>query len=415
MKSLTAFFARSPIAFTPTALIYPLLLFAALVFAQIYKTATSHMIFVFLLFLPLASALWLVTARLCIRAGFRVSARTAEKRGHVSVSVTLENRAPLPFVLVSAVAILPNARTANPERVSFVTSLLPFGRTDTRRVIELPFCGELELSLSHVLVYDLTHSVCLRINADKRERVFVLPRRLSFNACSQTGIGETGYSGAKGKDGTEPIDIREYKAGDGKKSIHWKLSSKSDELMVRELQKSGEGQIAVICNFDTRFSEYGYLARPDVADIAGQTVADALIESAIGIVIAELDNGNSVTLAWFENGAPVCKLLEGSKDLESIFRRFAATKACEASGQIPTLLSLACKDGAAPIIVTPFIDNEAANACVEAVKAHTNVGGTVLTCADERLFIIDGELSAKNDEIRERLACAGVRMQKLKF
>lgn len=415
MKRLKAFFERCPIAFTPTALIYQPLFLAALIFAQTYKTYTAHMIFVFVLLLPIFSVLWIVAARFCISAGFRVSALTVEKRGHASVSVSLENKSPIPFVLASAVAILPNARTAKPERVNFVTTLLPFGRTDTRRTIEFPFCGDFELSLSHVLVYDLTHSVRLRINLDKRESVFVLPRRLSLDVGTQLGAGENGYSGAKDKIGTEPIDVREYRAGDRKKNIHWKLSTKSDELMVRELQKSGEGQIAVICNLDTRFADYGYLVRPDFLDIAKQTVVDALIEGAVGAVIAELGKGNSVTLAWFENDVPVCEYFESAAEFEASFRRFGTSKPCDVSGQIPTLLGAACKNGAAPIIVTPFIDDEAASACIAAVKARANVGGAVLTCTDKRMFIIDDELSAKNDEICERLARAGVRTEKLKF
>lgn len=415
MKKLKAFLERSPVAFTPTALIYPLLLFAALIFAQTYKTTSAHVIFVFVLLIPLISVLWLVIAGFCIRASFRISARTVEKRGHVNVSIGLENRAPLPFVLTGAVAILPNARTSKPERVNFVTSLLPFGRTDTRRAVEFPFCGDFELSLSHVLVYDLTHCLRLRINVDKSERVFVLPRRLSLNAGTKTGVGEVGYSGTKGKNGTEPIDVREYQVGDSKKNIHWKLSSKSGELIVKELQKSGEGQAAIVCSLDTRFTEYGYLPRPDTLDIVGQTVVDAVIEGALAATVAELERGNSVTLAWFECGVPVCEHLESASELEAIFRRFATAKPCDISGQIPTLLECACKNGAAPIVVSPLLDDELVNACIGAVKAHAGTCGVVFTCADERLFIIDGELAAQKNELCERLLLAGVRAEQLKF
>lgn len=51
-------------------------------------------------------------------------------------------------------------------------------------------------------------------------------------------LARTGDSGLtrsrKGTDASEMFDIRSYVPGDDIRSIHWKLSGKTDELIVRQ-------------------------------------------------------------------------------------------------------------------------------------------------------------------------------------
>lgn len=43
------------------------------------------------------------------------------------------------------------------------------------------------------------------------------------------------YSGSRpGDDPGETYDIREYRSGDSIRQIHWKLSGKLDDIMIRE-------------------------------------------------------------------------------------------------------------------------------------------------------------------------------------
>ncbi|MBM6695174.1 DUF58 domain-containing protein, partial [Pseudoflavonifractor capillosus] len=50
----------------------------------------------------------------------------------------------------------------------------------------------------------------------------------------------------RGTPSMEDYDLREYRPGDPLRSIHWKLSSKHDSLVVREPVKTGLPQAAVI-------------------------------------------------------------------------------------------------------------------------------------------------------------------------
>ena len=51
----------------------------------------------------------------------------------------------------------------------------------------------------------------------------------------QSPESDTSSPDRRGSDLTEPFRLREYAPGDSLRQIHWKLSQKTDSLMVREL------------------------------------------------------------------------------------------------------------------------------------------------------------------------------------
>lgn len=60
------------------------------------------------------------------------------------------------------------------------------------------------------------------------------------------GVSETEESVSKGNDFSEVIGIREYQPGDRLKDIHWKLSAKADELMVKERSSVSQSHILIV-------------------------------------------------------------------------------------------------------------------------------------------------------------------------
>ena len=75
---------RGKLSLTARAWIYPVLLVVTLIFAQTLKQPVSHMIFVFVLLMPIGIALQFIAAVLSIRVSVRCGAETAEKNTPVS-------------------------------------------------------------------------------------------------------------------------------------------------------------------------------------------------------------------------------------------------------------------------------------------------------------------------------------------
>lgn len=109
-----------------------------------------------------------------------------------------------------------------------------------RRPVELAVpaahCGLLELRVDRARVYDYLGLFSLRVAAPYPARMLVRPVPVHMEPpLIPEGLGArpSPVNAARLGPG-EDCDLRDYRPGDPMRSVHWKLSSKWDELIVRE-------------------------------------------------------------------------------------------------------------------------------------------------------------------------------------
>ena len=109
-----------------------------------------------------------------------------------------------------------------------------------RRPVKLPagcgHCGLLELRVRRARVYDLLGLFSLPAAVPEPARLLCRPVPAAVEPpVIPEGLGPrpSPLSAARAGPG-EDYDLREYRPGDPMRSVHWKLSSKWDELIVRE-------------------------------------------------------------------------------------------------------------------------------------------------------------------------------------
>ncbi|MGN0142999.1 MAG: DUF58 domain-containing protein [Roseburia sp.] len=101
-------------------------------------------------------------------------------------------------------------------------------------------CGKYRAVLRGVRIYDLTGLFYLRVWTKKRAEWYVMPRIydtvVAVSEPSRHFMGEADVydDTMSGDDASEVLRIRPFRDGDRIQSIHWKMSAKADELMVRE-------------------------------------------------------------------------------------------------------------------------------------------------------------------------------------
>lgn len=101
-------------------------------------------------------------------------------------------------------------------------------------------CGMLEFFCDDIFVYDYfgRHSIKIKNKQEKKKKVevMVVPDYEYTDEQLEEEIGsEKEHSlDIYGEDNSEVKGIREYRQGDALKHIHWKLSSKQKQLMVKE-------------------------------------------------------------------------------------------------------------------------------------------------------------------------------------
>ena len=108
-----------------------------------------------------------------------------------------------------------------------------------RHLIKMEDCGNVKVTLNLVKCYDKLGLFCWNRRQGARLDTMVYPAEIRLNT-ELTGRFQTTVSGEmydqtrKGSDVSEVFGLRGYVEGDPLGSIHWKLSSKVDELVVRE-------------------------------------------------------------------------------------------------------------------------------------------------------------------------------------
>ncbi|KAF5038362.1 hypothetical protein DSECCO2_555080 [anaerobic digester metagenome] len=106
------------------------------------------------------------------------------------------------------------------------------------QVISSRYCGMIKCSISELKIYDALGLFSFRKETESSYFVSILPSVYHLMAMSskiQQDIKNNIISRTvKGNDPSEFMDVREYRDGDRLARIHWKLSDKYDQIMVKD-------------------------------------------------------------------------------------------------------------------------------------------------------------------------------------
>lgn len=322
---------------------YLFLIVAALIFTQALRSPVSAVIMVFVILLPITSLLYLLLGILTIKVYLDAVDLEVEKFTPVDFSLTLSNESPLPYPFVEATISLPAEDAVRTVSELTRLSLIPRGRYIIKKTLSFAYRGGYDIGVSSVYIYDLFRLFRYRIDVNLLRQIFVLPRRLQL--AGQTGadpVSELTESVSRmaGSDNTEMADIRDYQIGDSLRSIHWKLSSKTEELQIREYSRNSEHQAIIFCDTARRFPEKSGI----FSDDTGEFVADGIIETAIALARHTLERERgAVTLIWFDrrSESDVFWIRLGSPaDLDDIFRTFATAPITDTPATVAFLATL---------------------------------------------------------------------------
>lgn len=175
------------------------------------------------------------------------------------------------------------------ERKRLLMSLA--GRGDHFEVqVPADLCGETSIECENIWIFDLFKLFHVRGKKPRDARTVIYPEnidiRIELNRNMTGAPQEEGViQNRKGNDPSEIFDIREYVPGDDIRSIHWKLSCKTDELILKEASDP---------------SHYNAVLLPDFGrKQLGETASREEFNAAVGI-------GAAVGRQLIAKGIPFC-------------------------------------------------------------------------------------------------------------
>ena len=156
----------------------------------------------------------------------------------------------------------------------------------------IPLCGEMQVRCKEIRVRDVWNLFSIQMERCPEESVIVYPRKVSVQVqFSHKAVGaqlsEGFMQNQKGKDPTEMFDIRDYVPGDDIRSIHWKLSSKTDSLILRQASDPSHYRIAILPDFHrTGRNEKGRTEECNLAVSVGIALCEQLLAKRMAFCVA---------------------------------------------------------------------------------------------------------------------------------
>lgn len=122
--------------------------------------------------------------------------------------------------------------------------------TDVSYPLLMEYCGRLVVNARYILITDIMGILEVKVPVKVEKECLLIPagKNMEHEAgiIYQKGVTEATESKEKGYDFSEVTGIREYIPGDKLQNIHWKLSTKKDELMVKERVSVSAMQLSVV-------------------------------------------------------------------------------------------------------------------------------------------------------------------------
>lgn len=237
-------------------ILYAVLVAAAVLFQIFFRFYLSTFILVFILVLPVLSLLLALPGLAGSRLEIRPAGPSVVRGESAQFHISLHTASPFPL-------IRPRVRLRWTNQLTGEEGQALLFASPTKEVpltVPADHCGRLVCRAERVWSCDLLGLFPLPVGRGPEGAVLVLPPALELDDTQELTGGQNDGVVLRPRPGGGPgedYDLREYRAGDPLRSVHWKLSSKLDELVVRETLEPQQAAIVVT---------YDHFGSPEVLD-----------------------------------------------------------------------------------------------------------------------------------------------------
>lgn len=248
--------------------------------------AFSSAVLVVLAFIFLLVQSWLLQGKLAVPIA------VVDAGGPVTVQVKLNNRGFFTFFRVKIAIEVKNSFDRKKSRIWMKASKVLPGENVVEYSMTFEEAGCYEVRLCKFRLYDLTGLFARSKRAKGRREIQVLPQiqevgiLLTEPVRNFFGDADVYDEEKAGHDNSEIFQIRPFMAGDKLQSIHWKLSAKIDDLMMKE--SSLPKACPVVLLLDFRYEK------------RGMGKIGSFLEIGAALSFSLMDAGCPHYVAWYE-------------------------------------------------------------------------------------------------------------------
>ncbi len=296
--------------------LYALLYIGSLVLALCYESRLTFVLFVGVAALPIVTLILMVLSGLLLKLEVEPDADYVGKLQDFGIKVRVINRFIMP---VSPMMIIGTFHDRNGNVIAgrrLVMSVSALHKCEYVFEGNIRWRGEYELGIEHAEIFDLLRIFRFRLRKTPMHNVIVTPRRILLDETSAlcTDDYDSSITKISFMESGSFASVRKYEDGDLMKHVHWKLTAKHDELMVKQSEQNLGSSALIITDIH---------AVSEDTDSALRS-ADAAVEAALALTRKIITDGRTaVNVYRTGNGRPDVISAVKNEDYEKLLSVFS--------------------------------------------------------------------------------------------
>lgn len=324
-------------------ILYIIMALAFLVFSIVYQSRISAVLLIAAAVYPVIAALCAFIASRTAEAGFIEKREVHPKETDIEIWLYVRSRSILPLAPVELQCNLPDRDTGLFCAKRVYAAVPPFGKCRISVSAMHLYRGSYVAEISRISVFDPLRIICVSRKISSEETLVFLPRRLDIGELPAEARGENSSNPAPLLQGEREdfSHVREYRPGDIMQLVHWKLTAKLDDLMIKQYDEATEHKTAVVCDYTFEGATPGAVMKQ----------ADAVIEAAIAFAQAAVKSGDGALVDFGAYQQEFRSVIRDMGDFESFYDMMSVLPAKLEVMDINDTLRAACRSGTAAVLL----------------------------------------------------------------
>ncbi|MBE6636318.1 MAG: DUF58 domain-containing protein [Ruminococcaceae bacterium] len=390
-------------------LIYLCFLVFCVIFTQALYSPVSAVIFIFALLLPPAELLLFAVSCFFVTVEVEDGRKTIVRGHRLSLPVRVINHGLIPVSQCEVVLSAPKPFSLHSMLLRKNVTLPSFSACEADLAIPFAHRGLYQAGVEEIYLSDFLHLIRVRRRIRRYAEVWVLPRHLDGYGVFQPTEGTvTSAHSPERHTHADYGDIREYRPGDFMKSIHWKLSTKTEELQVRKRSSDVGRTVLIVCDLGGKQEEaFSFMPHTDIHS------DDGVVEEAFAVACEAAALGASGIMAFTANGESRTLHFSDLASAERLQESLVVAEG-EVSSEVFARLveTMPVSEGVSVLYVTAFLSHACEERLMLAARQASGLSFTICLCdnkayaAPERRHTYETEREA----ICRRFSSVGIRV-----
>lgn len=345
-------------------LLFFVLIIVCAVFYILYIWDFSLVLLIVMVSLPVLMFVTLIITKKSISVQFVAKKQTASKDEEFEIRLSVSNKS---FFHVGKAEALIDYYNIFNNKINNIEFHFPIQARNNQQLsfmLKSKFCGIIKIKSASIYIYDPLRLFKFRIGRNISENIVILPAGYEISGVISAHDHYSDESlvfseHRPGDDPSEVFDLREYSPGDKLNRIHWKLSSKKDEFIVKDYSYPVDSPITVF--LDLRCCEDSEYTLP---------IYDTLFELLVSVSQFLLEDERMHKIIYYSSREKqfACRIVNNIDSLSAVINEILLSLSDDVYSESPELYfsENPVNDCASFTIITAeyneklfgFIDNE---------------------------------------------------------